>query len=301
MKNILGKLSALLLLLSFAFILISCNNIEQTDIVTTLYPQYDIAKQIAGDKLEVSLMTPFGSEVHGYEPTAKDIIRVNNSKLFIYTSDQMERWAKNIIETDTNFINLSELYTLVPYHNPDAIVDSLHYWTDPMIIMELIDIIKNEIIKIDPANIDYYEQNALAYLNEINIVHEELITFFSDKAGSTIYFYGHNAMSSFGNRYNFNIVSLSSNYQPDAELSPGQILNLKNKIKEANAKFLFVEELIDLKAPNSLKDELHREGYFISILELHGFHNISSKQNEKGVSYVDLLKQNLENLKTALN
>lgn len=301
MKRVFKKISSLILIFTFIFILISCSNKEQSDIVTTLYPQYDIAKQISGDKLSVSLMTPFGSEVHGYEPTAKDIIRVNESKLFIYTSDNMERWAKNIIEENTNFINLSEEYTLIPYQNPNVIVDDLHYWTDPTTFMQLITVIKDEIIKIDPENKDYYEKNATSYLNKISEVHQELITFFNDKSGSTVFFYGHNAMAAFGHRYNFNIVSLSSSYQPDAELSPGQILALKNKIKENNTKYLFVEELIDLKAPNSLKEELQREGYQITLLELHGFHNISSTQNEKGVSYSDLLKQNLENLKTAFN
>lgn len=295
------KLFSFLLLSLLGIALSSCNRVEQTDIVTTLFPQYDIAKQIAGEKLTVSLITPFGSEVHAYEPTAKDILRVQKSKLFIYTSDEMERWAKNIIDENTNAINLSSSYTLIPYDKPGAIVDDLHYWTDPTTVIQLIKVIKDEIVKIDPNNESYYNENATNYLNEINEVHGELLDYLNTKGEPSIFFYGHNAMTSFGSRYNINIISLSTNYKPDAELSPGQKETLKTKMIAANAEYLFVEELIDLKAPNSLKDELSRAGYNITILELHGFHNISKNQNKKGVRYVDLLRENLKNIRKALD
>ena len=298
MKKVFKALFSLLILLLF---FTACNKKEQPDIMTTLYPQYDIAKQIAGNKLTVSLMIPFGSEIHDFEPTAKDIIRVKNSKLFIYTSDEMERWSNNIIDESTNALKLSKTYKLIPYENENAIIDELHYWTDPTTIMQIINVVKNEIIKIDSENEEYYEENANRYLEEINTVHEEIKTFLASKDNPRIFFYGHNAMAAFGSRYNLEIVSLSLNYKPDAELLPGQILALKNKIKAENIKYLFVEELIDLKSPNTLKNELTKEGYPISILELHGFHNISKKQNEEAVSYVDLLRQNFENLKTALS
>lgn len=302
MNYLFKKIGGLLLVFSFIIILVSCNtNKEQTDIVTTMFPQYDIAKNIAGDKLTVSLMTPFGSEIHGYEPTAKDIIRVNNAKLFIYTSDEMEKWAKNIINEETNYLNLSNEYDQVPFSKEDALIDELHYWTDPLTFLQLIDVIKTQLVNIDPINSSYYETNATNYYQEIELVHEELTNYFETKNSPTIYFYGHNALSSFANRYNFNISSLSDHFQPDAELSPGQKLMLKNNIKAANAKFLFTEELIDLKEPNSLIDELAREGQQLTLLELHGFHNITKDQNEKGVTYLELLKQNLKNLKTALN
>lgn len=300
MKSLLKSFFTIFFLFITLFFLIACSKKESTDIVTTLYPQYDIAKQIAGDKLSVSLLTPFGSEVHAYEPTAKDIINIKEAKLFLYTSDSMERWVKNVINSNVNAIDLSAKYVLLPYADL-TVGDDFHYWTDPTTVLQLIEVIKDEIIKVDPENETYYETNATNYYNEINTVHEELSTYLNSKLNSSVFFYGHNALAPFANRYNLEIISLSDNYQPDAELSPGQILNLKNKIKETNAKYLFVEELIDLRAPSALKDELASEGYQLTLLELHGFHNISKNQNEAGVRYVDLLKQNFENLKTALN
>lgn len=296
-KKVISTLSFILLLI----LLVSCNNkTKEADIVTTLYPQYDIAKQIAGEKLSVSLLTPLGTEVHGYEPTARDIVSIKNAKLFLYTSDTLERWAKNTIKNEVNFINLSKAYTLVPYENSN-LKDDLHYWIDPTTFVQLINVIRDAIIEIDPANQTYFEENAVNYFNKINSVHEELVAFTNTKKDESIFFYGHNALASFGARYNIKIVSLSLNYQPDAELSPGQITDLKEKIKKANSKYLFVEELIDRKAVNSLVKSLKNEGHTVELLELHGFHNITKTQYKKGITYFDLLRQNLENLKKALS
>lgn len=299
MKSFIKIIYTLLLALFTSLFLFGCVSTKGADITTTLFPQYDIARYIAGDKLSVSLLTPIGTEVHGYEPSSIDIIDIKASKLFIYTSDQMERWAKDVISKTTNAINLKNHYTLTPYVDATA-TDDLHYWTDPDTVLQLVLFIRDEIIKIDPQNQDYYEQNAAAYYNDLNAIHVELLNYFENKRGANVFFYGHNALAPFANRYQLKINSLSDYYKPDQELTPGQKTDLKQKIKDANASYLFIEELIDLKAVDTFKDDLARDGYSLEILELHGFHNISKDQMQKGVTYIDLLKQNYENLQKAI-
>lgn len=296
-------ITSLLLLLSLG--LTACKKEKDADIITTLYPHYDIATQIVKDKMSVSLLTPLGSEVHGYSPTAKDIVRIHNSKLFLYTSDTMERWVSNIVDvTSVNAVDLSKKYNLEPLSYENSTLnetDLIHYWTDPTTYLQLILAIKDEIASVDPENIEYYTINALAYYDEINALHLELKAYFEEKGNQTIFFFGHNAMKAFGYRYNLSIQSLSDHYQPDAELTPLQKVELKEKIKKANAQYLFIEELIDPKGANSLKNELELEGYAITILELHGYHNVSKKEFSEGVTYADLLRRNIQNLYAALN
>lgn len=67
-------------------------------IVTTLFPQYDFAKAIGGDKVEVTLLLPPGVEAHAYEPKPSDITKINNASIFVYTGEFMEPWAHDIIE-----------------------------------------------------------------------------------------------------------------------------------------------------------------------------------------------------------
>ena len=72
-------------------------NSEKIEVIATLFPQYDFAKKIGGDKVNVTLLLPPGAESHTYEPTPQDMININNSNLFIYTGEEMEPWANNLI------------------------------------------------------------------------------------------------------------------------------------------------------------------------------------------------------------
>lgn len=279
-------------------VLAGCGDTKNADIVTTLYPQYDIAKQIAHDKLSVSLIVPFGSEIHGYEPTAKDIVAINKAKLFIFTSFEMERWVGGVVSHDVNALNLSGKYTLAPYDPNDA--DTLHYWTDPTVILQLINVVRDEIIKIDPENEAYYTQNANSYYEEIENIHREATEYFSAKAKPLIFFAGHNAMGAFGKRYNLSITALSENFQPDADLTPRQLQSIIAELKETGAHYLFIEELVEPRAAQTIINQLANENYELTLLELHGYHNISKEQNKQGVRYADLFKRNLANIKKAL-
>lgn len=119
------KLWAVCLCASLILGLAGCNTIQenkQTDsgklqIITTLFPQYDFARQIAGDLAEVTLLLPPGTEAHTYEPSPADIIKIQKADVFIYTGKYMERWAEGIIggldQTKTHVLDVSEGVSLV--------------------------------------------------------------------------------------------------------------------------------------------------------------------------------------------
>lgn len=81
-------------------------------IVTTLFPQYDFARQLVKDKAEVVLLLSPGVEAHDFEPTPSDIILINKADLFIYTGDDMEPWVTRILDSIDNdeltILNVSE-------------------------------------------------------------------------------------------------------------------------------------------------------------------------------------------------
>lgn len=67
-------------------------------VIATLFPQYDFVKEIAKDKVDVTLLLPPGVESHSYEPSPKDIADIKKAGMFIYTGEYMEPWAHKIIE-----------------------------------------------------------------------------------------------------------------------------------------------------------------------------------------------------------
>lgn len=70
---------------------------EKVNVVTTIFPQYDFVRQIAGDNVEVSMLLKPGEETHSYEPTPQDILKIQNCDLFIYVGGENDEWVEDIL------------------------------------------------------------------------------------------------------------------------------------------------------------------------------------------------------------
>jgi zinc transport system substrate-binding protein len=176
----------------------------------------------------------------------------------------------------------------------------MHYWTNPKIAIQMIEAILKEVVKIDPTNAAFYTQNANDYIARIDELDHEMHEYFESVSSNLIYFAGHNAMDFFSERYHIEIKALTDGFQPDADVTSAQLEQMLNGIKDNQIKFLFVEELKEPKVANTIKNELAKENYEITILELHGYHNVTRTQLNDGLTYFDLMKQNFDNLKMAL-
>lgn len=111
------KIFTVLLCLFISVFLVGCksnftSNNSKTTIVTTLYPNYEFINAILkgqkdiGKEIEVILIVPYGTDSHSYDPSISDYITIKNADLFIYTSDEMETWAKNLNLDDDKVLNI---------------------------------------------------------------------------------------------------------------------------------------------------------------------------------------------------
>ncbi|CAM4202545.1 metal ABC transporter substrate-binding protein [Erysipelothrix aquatica] len=337
------RLLALLATTSLMF-LAGCQAQQKPDITVTSFIGYDIAHAIVGDKMVVENIMPWGSEMHNFEPSARNITAIKDSKLFIFVGEDQEPWVKTL-GTQDHALDLSKSYELAAHnhahsenhedtdHQHDEAAHtheeetkthettehdhshekdhsheghehdhgSLHYWTDPTTYVQLIESVKKEIIKVDPTNATYYETQASAYSTRITTMHTDFDQYMQSQDHPTVYFSGHNAMDAFADRYHLKIVSLTQDYRPNADLTAQQILSLKTSLKDAQATTLFIEELVEPRVAKSIQDSLRQDNIEIEIKELHGYHNISHDQFKAHVTYADLMHQNIENLKHAIN
>jgi len=312
------KFASVFFIMIITLFLASCTNSKKADIVTTMFPQYDFARQIVGNKMTVGLLIPAGAEIHDYEASSSDMVAIKESKLFLFTSLEIDTWITDeatIGGKDTVVLNLSTAYTLVPHdeenhplieneiedaHEHD---ETLHYWVDPTNAVQLIEAILEKIIEIDPENSVFYTDNANAYIEIIDSLHQALETFLmsEEKLESTIFFAGHNAMGLFGERYHLNIVSLFPDFKPDADLTSSELISFVQQVRLYGTIYLFIEELAEPKAANQVVRELAKEQYVLNLLELHAYHNLSKIDMEANVTYADLLERNFLNLQTALS
>ena len=124
-------------------------------VTATLFPQYDFARAIAGDRADVVLLIPPGLDSHSYEPSPADLISINRSDLFFYTGEYMESWAGDLIaglESDTvQVVDVSQGLTLISEeeeHGHDHEEESLfghhheydpHIWTSPVMAKTMVE------------------------------------------------------------------------------------------------------------------------------------------------------------------
>lgn len=292
-------------------LLSGCSNIEaeseKPNVIVTLFPQYDMVRAIAKDKVNLELLLPAGVEPHSYEPTPNTIIRINESDLFVYTSDIMETWISNLF-TELNdqgpiVVNSSNGVELITHleeeHSDEEDHDEEydpHFWLDPLNAKIMAENITAGLIEMDPENADFYQANANIYLSELDKLDQEFIDLFNRVKLNKIIYGGHFAFGYLSNRFNIEILSPYTGYSPDAEPSVSSLAELINVMQENQIKVIFYEELVDPKIARTISEQT---GANIEVL--HGAHNLSQEEMAQGLTYLDVMRSNIEKLKVALN
>lgn len=291
----------------------SCDQPVDADIVVTMFPQYDIAKNIVGDKISVHSILPPGAEVHDFEASSRDMVTMEKARLVIYTSATIDTWMNEtaLADGDTVVMDLSQYADIdheeTAFEGPLGIEDEhdhdeIHYWVDPLVVVHLTEAILEKIISIDPANADLYEANAQTYINSIETVYSDFIDYLADGSyfESTLYYAGHNALGLFGSRHQLEIHALFEDFKPDEDLSSAQLIAFTNAVKDTGSHHLFIEEMVLPKAATTIKAELAKSDYELTLLELHGYHNRSAADAAAGLTYIDLYARNIAHVKQAL-
>lgn len=285
------------------------NNEGKIKIVATLFPQYDFAKKVGGDKVEVSLLLTPGTETHTYEPTPQDIIKVNNSDLFIYTGKYMEPWSDKIassIDSETKILDVSKNIQLIKEeHSHDEGDDDIsqneeheydpHIWLNPDNAIIMVKNITEELCNIDPQNADYYKHNSSEYIKEIQKLDSDISDVVKNGKTNKIAFGGTFSYSYFIEKYNLQYVSAYESCGEDTEPSVSKVKEVIDYMKNNGLKVIFYQELSSGKIAESIAKETGAEK-----LVFHTVHNASKEEIDRGESYISLMRKNLENLSVAL-
>ncbi len=293
------------------------NTVETGDaklnIVASLFPHYDFARAIAGEYANVTLILPPGIESHAYEPTPKDIIKITESDVFLYTSETMEPWAHALLESidskHTRVIDMSSGIELIAANHDDeetapqaASEDDHeegeydpHYWLDPNNALIMVESIKNALVEKMPEKQAFFEANAAELVLALETVDRDFTAAFEKTQSKTILSGGHFAFGYFATRYGLDNMSPYVGFSPDAEPTPKRIADLIDTIERTKAKAIFYEELIDPRVATIISEESG-----VEMLLLHGAHNISKDELTGGITYLDIMKGNLERLKVGL-
>lgn len=308
-KRILAALSAVLLALT---LLCGCSSGKQESgklqIVTTIFPAYDFARQIFGDKADVTLLLKPGMESHSYDPSAQDIVKIEKCDMFIYNGGESDAWVENILKTteDVNAVRMMSFVEALEEeelegagsheeHEHDEDEYDEHIWTSPQNAALIVDGIKSEAEKLDSENAAFYKKNADEYsakINDLDTRFEELL-----KGESRYFVFGDRfPLLYFFKEYGLNYYAAFPGCGAETEPSAQTIAFLTEKLKEQNTvPAVFYIELSNHKLADTLASESG-----LPTAEFHTCHNITANDFSAGESYVSLMERNYQTLETIL-
>jgi zinc transport system substrate-binding protein len=271
-------------------------------VITTLFPLYDMAKHIGAEKAEVSLLLPPGVEAHSFEPRPGDIVKINEADILIYTGKFMEPWAEGVIKgaADKNLmvVDASLGTKMVPgvFHDKDEPAGSLdpHIWLDFDNAKIMLENILHAFQTKDSAGKGFYERRAADYrikLAELDSAYKSALTSCKKKE---IVYAGHYAFGYLANRYGLRYLA-AQGVSPDAEPTAKDLGRLVEQIKRDRIKYIYYEELASPKIAETIAGETGAK-----MLMLNAAHNLARDQFEKGISFFDILRNDLDNLKIGL-
>lgn len=322
MKDILKIASLLLLLVGIS----ACGKQEaekedgKLEIVTSFYPMYDFTKNVAKDKANVSMLIDGGVESHDYEPSAKDMAKIQNADVFVYNSNEMETWVETVLENiDTSKVKVIEASKGIELlkgseshdgedhdehadeeehegHNHDhghSHAFDPHVWLDPLLVKKEVRTISDSLIEIDSKNKDYYEKNTTEYLSKLDKLNDDYVAAF-EGAKSRKFVTQHTAFSYLANQYGLEQVAISG-LSPDQEPTPKELKGIQDLVKKENINVIYTESSASEKIAKTIADVTGAE-----LAVLNPMESVSKKDRENGADYLSIMAENLEALKLSI-
>ena len=290
------------------------NNGDGLNIISSVFASYDFARQITGDRANVSMLMAPGVECHSYEPTAQDIIRIMNCDIFIYVGGASEDWIadvlKNIDNEDMKVVVLTECVELVEEeltegmqeeahendgHDEETEYDE-HVWTSPVNAVKIVNQITEAVCEADEENSEYYRQNSADYVEKLNKLDESFKEVVSAAQRNTVVFGDRFPLRYFVDEYGLDYYAAFPGCASDTEPSAATVAFLIDKVKAEKIPVVFCIEMSNGKMADTIC-----EATGAKKITFNSCHNITKNDFENGETYLSLMEKNVEYLREALN
>lgn len=282
---------------------------DKIQVMTTFYPMYEFTKEVVGDKGDVELLIPAGTEPHDFEPSAKDLAKISDSDVFVYNSPELETWTENLtdtIDTDkTKIIQAAKEIELMDGaehdhedeedhdHDHEHELDP-HVWLDPALAIKEVETIRDQLSKKYPDDQAVFEKNAASYIDELKALDAEYQTAFKDAKNKT-FVTQHAAFGYLAKQYGLTQEAISG-VSPDQEPSPSRLSELKHYVDDHQVEVIYFEENASSKVAETLSEETG-----VKLAVLNPLESLTEKQIKAGENYLSIMRENLTALKQAIH
>jgi len=282
---------AVILAVFLGLVLISTNTKRPTPgsklkVAATFYPLYDFARGVGGNRVQVTDITPAGAEPHDYEPTPRQLVDVQNSSVFIYDGGAMEPWVGKFLPGYRHVAVKAGRGIKLNGQDP-------HFWLDPVSAQKIVDNIQAGLAKADPKNKAYFAARAAAYNARLARLDADFKNGLQSCQIRT-FVVSHEAFGYMAQRYNLDMVAIAG-ISPDAEPSAAKLAEVSRLVKGKGIKYIFFERLVSPRLAETIASETGAKTAVLDPIE-----GISQSDQSKGKDYINVQRENLASLRTAL-
>lgn len=287
---------------------------DKLSIVSTIFPGYDFARQIADKNADITMLLSPGMESHNYDPTPQDIIKIENADIFIYVGGESDEWVDDILDNvDTSKTKVIKMMDSVDTLE-EEVVEGMqeeaeeetseeheeeydeHVWTSPKNAVKITKAISNAIIEKDAEHKDQYESNTTAYVEKLESLDSDFKEIVSNASRKEIIFGDRFPLRYFVEEYGLTYYAAFPGCSSDTEANASTIAFLIDKVKEDQIPVVFYIEMSNQKIAKTIAEETGAK-----TLEFHTAHNVTKQEFNNGITYIDIMNNNIKVLKEALS
>ncbi|MDI3281050.1 MAG: metal ABC transporter substrate-binding protein [Bacillota bacterium] len=261
-------------------------------VVTTVYPLYEFARQVAGEQAEVVLLLPPGAEPHDWEPTPQEVAMLRSADLFIYNGAGLEPWVTQVRKTLPARVAVVEASRGLPLLEEEGAPDP-HVWLDPTLAQRQVEAIRDGLSRVDPGHGAIYAARAASYLQQL----KELDRQFEEglaAARQRAFVSSHAAFGYLARRYRLEQVPIMG-LSPEAEPAPERLAELVQLCRRLGIRYVFFETLVSPRVAETLAREVGAHTLVLNPLE-----GLTEEELRQGKDYLAVMRENLRNLQVAL-
>ena len=303
---------------------------KKLSIVTTIFPEYDWVKELLGERAadcEITMLLDNGVDLHSYQPTAADILKISSCDMLIYVGGESDEWVEDALaETGRNdiaVINLldvlgdkvkaEEIVEGMEHEHKDADEDhdheegeehdheeelDEHVWLSLNNTEAICDEIASQLVKLDPGNADLYNSNLNAYKEKLSDLDAQYKAAVDGASVKKLLFGDRFPFRYLTEDYGLSYYAAFAGCSAESEASFETIVFLADKTDEIGLSVIMTIEGKDHRIAETVRDNTKNKDQ--QILTLDSMQATTSKDVEAGTTYYSIMSDNLEVLKEAL-
>lgn len=315
MKKILYLILLVLIILVFIFAIIKPKEMQQHDsdkicVVCSSFVGYDFVRAITDDtnNIEIIYLLDQGVDSHSFEPTASQLIAIQNADLFIYNGGEMENWTEQVIPTldlsRTKLLKIMDTVDLLEEEHIDGVEEEEHHhelewdehvWTSPLNAIKIMEAIEQELEEIDKENASIFKENSQEYISQIEQLDNEIWDIVNNAKRKRLVFGDRMPVRYLIEEFGLSVSGAFNGCSTETEPSTKTMTYLINLVRAEQIPVILYIENGNSKVANIIAEETGTEAIQIQTL-----HTISSDDYNNGETYVTLMNRNLDVLKKAL-